>query len=123
VGEIAARKQKLETRKQVLHAIAISCVQSRQFFASTLREQLFELKNEDDILKSKNLGDTRACKGLSIKTIHGPIHTRETVPLSSTFFYSCHPNINRNVGFLKQYSLLYSFFAFAGFLFIVYILP
>jgi hypothetical protein len=45
MGEIAARKQKLETRKQVLHALAASCVQSRQFFASTLREQLFELKN------------------------------------------------------------------------------
>jgi hypothetical protein len=49
VGEIAALKQKFETWKQVLHAIAASCVQSRQFFASTLREQLFELKNEDDM--------------------------------------------------------------------------
>ncbi len=30
------------TRKQILHALAASCVQSRQFFASTLQEQLFE---------------------------------------------------------------------------------
>jgi hypothetical protein len=28
---------------------AAFCMQSRQFFASTLREQLFELKNEDAI--------------------------------------------------------------------------
>jgi hypothetical protein len=34
---------------QTLHALADSCVQSRQFFASTLREQIFELKNEDAI--------------------------------------------------------------------------
>ncbi len=40
---------------QTLHALAASCVQSRQFFASTLREQLFELKNEDAIKKSDNL--------------------------------------------------------------------
>jgi hypothetical protein len=32
------------TRKQILHALAASCLQSRQFFASTLREQLFEKK-------------------------------------------------------------------------------
>jgi hypothetical protein len=51
------RKQKLETQKQILHALAASCVQSRQFFASTLREQLFELKN-DAIKKSENLHDT-----------------------------------------------------------------
>jgi hypothetical protein len=31
-------------------------VQSRQFFASTLQEQLFELKNAN--LKSENLRDT-----------------------------------------------------------------
>jgi hypothetical protein len=46
---------------QTLHALAASCVQSRQFFASTLREQLFELKNEDAIKKSENLRDTCAC--------------------------------------------------------------
>jgi hypothetical protein len=28
--------------KQILRALAASCVQSRQFFASTLQEQLFE---------------------------------------------------------------------------------
>jgi hypothetical protein len=37
---------------QNLYAPAASCVHSRRFFASTLREQLFELKNEDAI---KNL--------------------------------------------------------------------
>jgi hypothetical protein len=30
------------TQKQILHALAASCVQSRQFFASTPPEQLFE---------------------------------------------------------------------------------
>jgi hypothetical protein len=30
------------SRMQILHALAASCVQSRQFFASMLREQLFE---------------------------------------------------------------------------------
>ncbi len=40
-----------------LHALAASCMQSRQFFASTLREKLFELKYEDDIKKSENLRD------------------------------------------------------------------
>jgi hypothetical protein len=38
--------------KQILHALTANCVQSRQFFVSTLQEQLFELKNEDAI---KNL--------------------------------------------------------------------
>jgi hypothetical protein len=60
---------------------AASCVQSRQFFASTLREQLFELKNLDAIKKSENLRDTCACKGLSINTMHGPVQSRETGPL------------------------------------------
>jgi hypothetical protein len=49
MDKIATRKQKLETRKQLLHALAASCVQSRQFFVSTLREKLFELKNEEAI--------------------------------------------------------------------------
>ncbi len=43
------------SRMQILHALAASPVQSRQYFASTLREQLYELKNEDTIKKSKNL--------------------------------------------------------------------
>jgi hypothetical protein len=55
---IATRKQKFETQKQILHALAASCVKSHQFFASTLREQLFELENEDAIKKSANLRDT-----------------------------------------------------------------
>jgi len=46
---------------QTLHAPAASTVQSRQFFASMLREQLFDLKNEDTIKKSENLRDTCAC--------------------------------------------------------------
>jgi heme exporter protein D len=52
------------SRMQTLHALAASCVQSRQFFqffASTLREQLFKLKNEDTLKKSENLRDTCAC--------------------------------------------------------------
>jgi hypothetical protein len=49
------------SRMPTLHALAASCVQSRQFFASTLREQLFELKNEDAIKKSENLRDACAC--------------------------------------------------------------
>jgi hypothetical protein len=55
------------SRMQILHAPAASCVQSRQFFASTLRDQLLEFKNED----------TCTCKGLSINTTHGPIQSRE----------------------------------------------
>jgi hypothetical protein len=46
---------------QKLHALAASCMQSRQFFESTLGEKLFELKNEDAIKKSENLRDTCAC--------------------------------------------------------------
>ncbi len=46
---------------QILHALAASTGQSRQFFACALREQLFELKNEDTIKKSENLRDTCAC--------------------------------------------------------------
>jgi hypothetical protein len=37
------------SRKQFLHALAASCVQSCQFFESPLPEQLFELKNEETI--------------------------------------------------------------------------
>jgi hypothetical protein len=49
------------SRMQTLHALAASCVQSLQFFASTLRDQLFELKNEDAINNSENLRDACAC--------------------------------------------------------------
>jgi hypothetical protein len=38
---------------QTLQALAASCMQSRQFLASTLREQLLVLKNEDAITKSE----------------------------------------------------------------------
>ncbi len=37
------------SRIEFLHALAASCMDSSQIFASTLREQLFELKNEDAI--------------------------------------------------------------------------
>ncbi len=40
--------------------LGVSCVQNRQFFAHVLREQLFELKNEDAIKKFENLRDTLA---------------------------------------------------------------
>jgi hypothetical protein len=73
---------------QTLHALSASCMQSRQFFASTLREQLFELKNEDPIKKSENLCYTYVCKGLSINTMHGPIQSRETVPLMYLSIFS-----------------------------------
>jgi hypothetical protein len=76
------------SRMQTLHALAASCVQSRQFFPSTLREQLFELKNEDAIKKSENLRDTCACKGLSINTMHGPIQCREKVPLRDPILWN-----------------------------------
>jgi hypothetical protein len=46
---------------QTLHALAASCVQSRQFFASTLQEQLYELKNKGAIKKSENLHGICAC--------------------------------------------------------------
>ncbi len=51
-------KRLAASRMQILHPLVSSCVQSRQFFASTLREHLFELKNEDAIKKSENLSDT-----------------------------------------------------------------
>jgi hypothetical protein len=40
------------SRMQTLHALAASCMQSHQFLAITLREQLFEIKNEDAIKKN-----------------------------------------------------------------------
>ncbi len=54
-GKCAGTMDGKATRKQILHMLAASCVQSRQFFASTLREQLFELKNEDANKKYENL--------------------------------------------------------------------
>jgi hypothetical protein len=58
MDDIATRKQKLERQKQILHTLAASRVQSGQYFANTLQEQLFELKNEDAIKKSEYLRDT-----------------------------------------------------------------
>jgi hypothetical protein len=57
-GKRTGTMDDIATRKQILHALSASCMQSRQFFASTLREQLFELKNEDAIKKSENLRNT-----------------------------------------------------------------
>ncbi len=45
------------SRMNYLHAQAASIVQSRQFFESTLPEQLFELKNEETVKKSEILHD------------------------------------------------------------------
>ncbi len=55
------------------------------FCKHAVRKQLFELKNENSIEKSENLRDTCACQGLSINTMHGPIQSRETVPLIAEF--------------------------------------
>jgi hypothetical protein len=51
------------SRKQILHALAASTVQSHQFFASTLPEQLFKFKKKmkTGIKKSENLRDTCPC--------------------------------------------------------------
>ncbi len=54
-GKCAGTMDDKATRKHILPALAASCSQSRQFFASTLWEQLFEYKNEDAIKKSNNL--------------------------------------------------------------------
>jgi hypothetical protein len=74
-------KSPLETRQKTLHTLAASCVQSLQSFASTLPEQLFELKNDDASKKSENLRDTCPCLVLSINTKHGSIQSHKTVPL------------------------------------------
>jgi hypothetical protein len=65
--------------------LAASCVQSRQSFESTLPEELFELKNEVTIKKSENPRDICTGQGLSISTVHGPMQTRETVPLKFSY--------------------------------------
>jgi hypothetical protein len=64
--QLAARRQRhslrlAASRMLFLHAQAATAVQNRQFFASTLREQLFEVKNEQTIKKSENLRGTCAC--------------------------------------------------------------
>ncbi len=51
----------IATRKQILHVQAAISVQSLLFFASTLQDQIFELKNEDAIKKSEKLHDTCPC--------------------------------------------------------------
>ncbi len=43
-GKCAGIMDDIATRKQILHALAASCAQSRQFFASTLREKLLWIK-------------------------------------------------------------------------------
>jgi hypothetical protein len=54
-------KAKACRQRKILHALAASTMQSRQFFACMLREQLFELKNEDTIKNSENLRYSYAC--------------------------------------------------------------
>jgi hypothetical protein len=41
-GKCAGTMDDKATQKQIWHALAASCLQNRQFFASTLREQFFE---------------------------------------------------------------------------------
>jgi hypothetical protein len=48
------------SRMQILHLLVANCMQSLQFFASTLREQLFELKNKDAVKEFENLRDKQA---------------------------------------------------------------
>jgi hypothetical protein len=69
----------LTTQQQILHALAASCVQSRQFFASTLPEQL--------ILNLKMKLRIYAKQVLAINTKHGPTQSRKTVSLK-VFSYS-----------------------------------
>ncbi len=57
-GKYAGTIHDIATRKKILYALAASCMQSSQFFASTLQEKLFEFKNEDAIKKWENLRDT-----------------------------------------------------------------
>ncbi len=74
----------IATPKQILHVLAASCVQSRQFFASTLREQLFEVKNEDAI-KNLRIYTTHVlnkCYPSTLCNMHGPIQSHKTVPLT-----------------------------------------
>jgi hypothetical protein len=64
---------------------AASTVQSRQFFESTLPEELFKLKNEETFKKSENLRDICTSRDLFITTMHSPIQSRETVSLKGKF--------------------------------------
>jgi hypothetical protein len=65
--------------------LAASTVQSCKFFESTLPEELFELKNEETLKKSENLRDICTSQDLFITTMHGPIQSREIVPLQENF--------------------------------------
>jgi hypothetical protein len=64
-----------------LHVLAATTVQSRQFFASSLGELYFELKNRGTNKNSKITRDTFTNPGLTINPKHGPVQSRETVPL------------------------------------------
>ncbi len=64
--------------------LAASIVQSRQFFESTLPEELFELKNEETFKKSENLRNICTSQDLIITTMHGPIQSREAVPFKES---------------------------------------
>jgi hypothetical protein len=71
------------SRMQTLHALAASRVQSRQFIASTLREQIFELKNEDAIKNLRIYTTHVLAKAYPLKLC---IQSRETVPLRQYVF-------------------------------------
>ncbi len=60
---------------QILHALAASKVQSRQFLAITLREQLYK-KMKTPL---KNLTTHVLAKAYTL-TLHGLIQSHETVP-------------------------------------------
>ncbi len=64
-------------------SVAASRMQSRQFFASTLWEQLFEFKMKTPL---KNLSHMCLLR-LTMNTMHGQIQSRETVPLMVVYFF------------------------------------
>jgi hypothetical protein len=66
---------------QNLHALAAITLQSRQFFAMTLGDQLFEKENEDASKKPRMVCGNRTVRGQFNCEQHGFLQTRETVPL------------------------------------------
>jgi hypothetical protein len=63
----------------ISHAPAASCVQSRQFFASTLREQLFELKMKTPLKNLRIYATYVLAKAYPLTLC---MARRETVPLT-----------------------------------------
>jgi hypothetical protein len=75
----------IATWKQILQGLSGNCMQSRQFFASKRQEQLQYLnkKNED---ASKESTRHMSLMSAIINTMHGPIQSHKTVPLTLTVF-------------------------------------